>query len=37
MSMMGLAASPGTEVDPACSSRTTRSLNADRMRAASRA
>ncbi len=35
-SMIGLAGSPGTEVEPACSSRTTRSPSADRILAASR-
>ena len=34
--MIGLAASPGTEVDPMCSSRTTRSPSAAPIRSASR-
>ena len=34
--MTGFAASPGTDVDPACSSRRTRSPSADLIRAASR-
>jgi hypothetical protein len=34
--MIGLAASPGTEVDPMCSSCTTRSSSAPRIRSASR-
>ena len=35
MSMIGLATSPGTEVDPACSRRTTAGPNTWRTRTAS--